>query len=89
MNTQQIREKIEVIVDPASGKTLKETNAIKHIGIDPDKDVVVLIVAITRTGGKEEKQIKRELARIVKIDLGFTGIKIQIEEKRKLESIVK
>ena len=62
-------------------------NSIKHIGIDPDKDVVVLIVAITRTGGKEEKQIKRELARIVKIDLGFTGIKIQIEEKRKLESI--
>lgn len=88
MNTQQIREKIELIIDPASGKTLKEMNAIKHIGIDPDKDVVVLIVAITRTGGKEEKEIKRELARIIKIDLGFTGIKIQIEEKRKLESIV-
>ena len=58
MNTQQIREKIEIIVDPASGKTLKEMNSIKHIGIDPDKDVVVLIVAITRTGGKEEKQIQ-------------------------------
>lgn len=88
MTTQEIREKIEGIIDPSTKLTLKETNAIKHIGIDPDKGVVILIVAIGKTGGIEEKAIKRQLAKIIKIDLGFNGIKMQIEEKRKLESIV-
>lgn len=88
MTTQEIREKIEGIIDPATKLTLKETNAIKHIGIDPDRGVVILIVAIGKTGGIEEKAIKRQLAKIIKIDLGFNGIKMQIEEKRKLESIV-
>ena len=42
-----------------------------------------------KTGGKEEEKVKRELAKIIKLDLGFTGIKIQFEEKRIIESIVK
>ena len=86
--TADVRKKIETIIDPATGKTLQETEAIKHIGIDPEKDVVILIVAIGKTGGKEEKTIRRDLAKAIKIDLGFTGIKMQIEEKRKLESVV-
>ncbi len=89
ISTQQIREKIENIVDLASQKTLKEQNSIKHIGIDPDKDIVVLIIVLTKLGGKEEKTIKRQLAKIIKLDLGFTGVKIQFEEKRIIESIVK
>lgn len=88
LTTADIRKKIETIIDPATGKTLQETEAIKHIGIDPEKDIVILIVAIGKTGGKEEKEIRRALAKVIKIDLEFTGIKIQIEEKRKLESVV-
>ena len=85
---QEINDRISKVVDPYNGKTLKENNAIKHIGIDPDKDVVVLIVSIGKMGGLEEKAVRRELAKIIKLDLGFTGIKLQLEEKRKLESIV-
>lgn len=88
LSVQEIKEKIVGIVDPYNGKTLGENNAIKHIGVDPDKDLVVLIVAIGKMGGIEEKAVRRALAKIIKIDLGFTGIKIQLEEKRKLESIV-
>lgn len=87
MNTLDIRKKIEVLIDESTGKTLKESNAIKHIGIDSEKDTVVLIIAMGREGGKPESTLKRELAKIVKMDLGFTGIKIQIEESRKLDSI--
>lgn len=87
MNTKDIRTKIEELVDESTGKTLKETSAIKHIGIDSENDVVVLVIAIGRTGGKAENNLKRQLAKIVKIDLGFSGIKMQIEEARKIDSI--
>ena len=85
---QEIKSKIVDIVDPYNGKTLGENNAIKHIGVNPEKDLVILIVAIGKTGGIEEKAVRRGLAKIIKVDLGFSGVKIQMEEKRKLESIV-
>ncbi|HRT69154.1 MAG TPA: P-loop NTPase [Bacilli bacterium] len=88
MTTKEIRKHIEMLVDESTGQTLQETNAIKHIGIDPEKNVVVLIIAVGRTGGEQEKKLRRELARIIKINLGFAGVKLQIEEKRKIESIV-
>lgn len=88
MTTKEIKEKIGGVVDPVINKTLLESNAIKHIGIDPDKNVVVLILHITKCGGPEEKKIRRELAKIIKLDLGFTGIKMQIDERRIVESIV-
>lgn len=84
-----IRESIKGIIDPAIGKTLEETKGIKHIGIDEESDLVILIIVLTKCGGAEEKAVKRELAKIVKLDLGFTGIKITFEEKRIIESIVK
>ena len=87
MNTKDIRERIELLVDEGTGKTLKESNAIKHIGIDPDKNLVVLIIAISKTGGEEEKKIRRQVAQIIKVELKYDGLKLQIEEKRKIESI--
>lgn len=87
MNTKTIKEKLELLVDPATNKTLGESAAIKHIGIDPEKNLVILIIAIAKTGGDEEKTLRREIAKICKLELGFTGVKIQFEEKRKIESI--
>lgn len=87
MDTKIIREKIGLLVDEVSGKTLAQEAAIKHIGIDAEKNVVVLIIAIHKTGGEAENNLRREIARILKIELGFTGVKLQFEEKRKIESI--
>lgn len=88
-STQEIREAIKNIVDPTTEKSLVESNAIKHIGVDPDRDLVILIVVLTKAGGEDEKLVKKQLAKIIKLDLGFTGVKIQFEEKRIIESIVK
>lgn len=43
---EDIRERIKGIIDPVCGKTLEETNGIKHIGIDTDKDLVILIIVL-------------------------------------------
>ena len=88
MNTKDIRERLELIIDDVSGKTLKEQKSIKHIGIDEEKNLIILIIAITKLGGDEEKVIRRKIAQIVKMELGFNGVKIQMEELRKIESIV-
>ena len=88
MTTKEIRKHIEMLIDESTGQTLQEKNAIKHIGKKKKKNVVVLIIAVGRTGGEQEKKLRRELARIIKINLGFAGVKLQIEEKRKIESIV-
>jgi len=87
MNTKDIREKIELLVDDTTGKTLGESKAIKHIGIDADKSIVILIVVLSKIGGDVEKKLRREIARIVKIDFKFTGVKVQFEERRIIESI--
>lgn len=88
MTIDIIRERLEQIVDESRGKTLKETNGIKHIGIDEQKNCVIVIVSMYKLGGQYETNLRRALARAVKLELGFTGIKIQLEEQRKLDSIV-
>lgn len=87
MNTKDVRLKIEALVDESTSKTLGDSNAIKHLGIDQDKNIVILIIAMGRVGGPEETKLRREIAKLVKIELGFSGVKIQVEEARKLESI--
>lgn len=83
MTTKEIRERIEALIDESKGKTLKELNAIKHIGIDPETEIVVLIIKIGRLGDNAEKVLRRQIAKIIKIDYGFNGLKIQFEEDKK------
>ena len=84
---ESIRAAIETLMDDDAQKTLKETEGIKHIGIDKDKDAALILIDLTRTGGDTERKLRREIAKIIKIDLGFASLKIEFEEKRKLESI--
>lgn len=85
----EIKDRIKNIIDPGINKSLEHTNGIKYVGIDDEKDLVILIIVLIKCGGDEEKKVKRELARVIKLDLGFKGIKITFEEKRIIESIVK
>jgi ATP-binding protein involved in chromosome partitioning len=89
LTLDEIRARIETIVDPTLKKTLKETDGIKYIGLDEDKNMVVLIIAIGKTGTPEEHALRRELAKAVKIDLKFSGLKLEIEEFRVNASITK
>ena len=49
MTVEDIRARLEQIVDPSLKKTLKETEGIKHIGIDDETKTLVLIVAMGTT----------------------------------------
>ncbi len=79
-----IKQKIEEIIDPSSEKTLKETNGIKHVGID-ENNSVIMIIEVNDKDTNFTKQITREIAKIVKLDLGYAGVKIEFT-KRKLRN---
>ncbi len=89
MNLDNLKQSINELLDPTIGKTLGETKGLKHIGYDEDKDIVTLIVSIGKLGGDEEKMIQRSIARIVKIDYGYKGIRIQLEESKIFNSITR
>lgn len=82
MKVNDIKKELEKIYDEYRSKTLGELNAIKYVGINDEKDIVVLIVEVLEKGSAEEADLKRKLAKAIKIDLGFSGIKIQFEEAK-------
>lgn len=86
MNTLDIRRNIENLVDESRHDTLKNLNAIKHIGIDQEKNLVVLIIEIGMMASEAEYHLKRQLAKVVKIDLGFKGIKVSFQEARNFQN---
>lgn len=86
MNTLDIRKKIEILVDESRHDTLKNLNAIKHIGIDSEKNVVVLIIEIGTMGSEAEYHLKRQLAKVIKLDLKFNGIKISFQEVKNFQN---
>lgn len=89
MNLDALKTKIEALIDPSNGQTIKENNALKHIGYDDEKDVVTVLVTMHKISGDDETKFKRSIAKLVKIDEGHAGIKIEIEENRVYGSITK
>ncbi len=89
MSIDLIKQKIGVLLDDSLGKNLLETDGIKHIGIDEEKNIVILVVAIGKKDPEIEKKLRREIAKIIKIDLKYAGLKLEIEEFRKIDSLAK
>ncbi len=84
----KIKNALEKIIDPSLHKTLKETEGIKHVGYDPENDLVTIIVAMGEKNPETEKSLKLAINKLIKIDLGHAGIKLQLEEHRQYNSIV-
>lgn len=89
MNIDALKSKIELLIDPSNGHTIKDNNALKHIGYDDERDVVTVLVTMHKVGGDDEVKFKRAIAKLVKIDEGHNGLKIEIEENRVYGSITK
>lgn len=89
MKLEELRLLLEEIVDPTINMTLKESEGIKHLGYDEDKDLITLIVGIGELGGKNETILRRNVAKVVKIDAKFKGLRLQIEESKVYNSITR
>jgi len=80
---EDILKAIGNIKDPSRGdKTLKEVDAIKHIGFDEEKNSVVLIIELKQKIKEVVQPIKRKIAKIIKGELGFDGVTTEFEQAR-------
>ena len=67
MNLNELKQKLNVLVDPSNGFTIGETNSIKHVSYDEEKDIVILTIAMGRLGGENEKNFRRSIAKVVNL----------------------
>ena len=83
-NVAEIKQELASLFNPFANKTLGSADAIKHVGIDKEKDVVVLIINTYTNNPEEVKYLRKAIAKLIKIDLGFSGIKIQFEQAKEI-----
>jgi ATP-binding protein involved in chromosome partitioning len=85
---EQVKEHILNLVDPSCEKPLRETGGLKHIDVDEEKQVVTVIIGLEKVEDDYKKYMTRALAKLIKLDLGFTGIKSEFELLKKSDSIL-
>lgn len=72
------------IIDPAANKTLEELESIKRVNITTNK-IVEIDLYLTSLENRDE--VKLQIAKIVKIDLSYPGLKLNIIEIKKEEPV--
>ena len=80
----QITTKLSNLFNPFANSTLGALDAIKHVGVDKDKDIVVLIITTYTNNPEEVKYLRKAIAKLIKIDLEFSGVKIEFEQAKVL-----
>lgn len=74
-----ILNKIENLIDQTTSQTLKQLNAIKNFKII-NNNLVVIDIELENT--LNEDSLRRSIAKIVKIDYKYPGVKINITQKQ-------
>jgi len=77
-----IKDKIKHIEDPVSKISFQEGEAIKHVGIDDENGTVMFVIEVAEKTPEVIKELTREIAKVVKLDMGYKGIKIDFVEKK-------
>src|SRR5690625_2747744 len=88
MEKKIIIDKLEKIVEKHSNKTLKELHAIERVVILTNK---VVDITINLPSLKYRDEINLEIAKIIKIDLNYTGVKINfiLDEENAIKEDIK
>ncbi|MDR2822014.1 MAG: Mrp/NBP35 family ATP-binding protein [Acholeplasmatales bacterium] len=76
---KQILSKIKLLKVNEINKTLQELHAISNVSISDDDIVDISFTNLTKT---QFNNLKREITKIVKLDLGHKGIKLTLKEEK-------
>ena len=85
---KEIKDRVELLIDPSVNKSLKETGGIKFLDIDKEKMIVNILIGLEKIKDEYKRSITRSLAKIIKLDLGFTGVKVDYELNKRSDSIL-
>lgn len=78
MINPEIYKKLNTLTDYTVNKTLGETNGLKEIKI-LENNVLFVNILLMKKNEKLKDKVKSDLVRMVKLDLGFSGIKFQFD----------
>ena len=78
---EKIKQAIGALVDSSTGEPLY--NNFKELTINEEKDVVTMEINIGALDPQNDTTLKRQIAKIIKIDMGYNGVKIKFIERRK------
>jgi ATP-binding protein involved in chromosome partitioning len=85
---EQVKEQVNKLVDPSCNKTFGETSGVKHLEVDIIRNTVTIIIGLDKLEDDYKKTVTRELAKLIKLDLGFTGIKTDFQLNKRDTSIL-
>lgn len=88
LNKEQVLERVLDLKDPSSGKSLRETAGVKHLAIDDEKKTVTMVIGLDKDDDEFKRSMTRDLARLLKLELGFTGIKTEYQLNKLSTSIL-
>ncbi len=74
----QLKARLEEVIDPGFNRPLREVNGIKKLVVGPTG--VVELEVFVRDKTKYEQTFKIQLVKLIKIELGFPGVKVTIFE---------
>lgn len=80
---ENIKKHLKDIIDPSSQKAFHQTKAILNAGIDDKTNTVFLMIEVKEKTPEVTKKLTREIAKIVKMDLGYAGVKVNFVEAKK------
>ncbi len=85
----QIKQSLKDLKDPTTNLCFHEYKAIKHCGIDDETNTVMFVIEVKEKTPEVIKQLTREIAKVVKIDLGYTGLKIDFVQAKTANATAK
>jgi len=68
---QEVREAISTVL---------ETGEIKHLAVDEGSSLVTIIIELPEVDASMKKALSRAIAKVVKLDLGYKGLKLAITQ---------
>lgn len=74
-NYNELKSRIEALIDPGFNLSLKETKGLIKLTVGPT-GIVEVEIALKETQTESERDFKIALTKLVKLDLGFPGIKV-------------
>ena len=84
----EVKDYILELKDPKTEKTFRETNSLKHLDVDEAASVVTVIIALESTEDEYKRYVTRALAKLIKLDLGFSGLKTEFQLLKKTGTIL-
>lgn len=87
-NYDELKKHLENLIDPGYNLTLKKTGGLKKLSVSPT-GVVNVEIALKDISTESQKEFKLVVTKLVKLELGFPGIKISFVKNPFVEEGVK